>query len=315
MKALVAVFWKELADDFTSKRFLILFPLVLLATASSAYVATQGLRPTYGTEVPAVQFAFLKVFTFSNGTLPSCREFIASLIPIVGIALGFDAINSEKNAGTMSRLLSEPVYRDSVINGKYLAGVATMAIMLTSMIVIISALAINRIGIIPNPEDVNRLIVFLVLSVVYGSFWLSLAILFSIFLQRTATSALASIAIWVFFTFFMLMFATIIADWLVPIKDINDGALIMKHAEVELMVRRVSPIGLFNEAGTVLLSPEIRTLGEIPSWIATWIVDNPISLVQSILIVCRHLVALIALTAACFAISYIKFMREEIRST
>jgi ABC-2 type transport system permease protein len=315
MKALVAVFWKELADDFTSRRFLILFPLVLLATASAAYVAIQGLKPTYGEDAQITRFVFLKIFTFSNGTLPSCQEFIASLIPIVGIALGFDAINSEKNTGTISQLLSQPIYRDSVINGKFLAGVATIAIMLTSMIIIISALAINRIGIIPNSEDVIRLIVFLLASVIYGAFWLVLAILFSIFLQRTATSALASIAIWVFFTFFMLMFASIIADWLVPITDMNDGAIMMKHTEVDLMVRRLSPIGLFNEAGTVLLLPEIRTLEEIPKWMAVWMLDNPVSLGQSLLIVCRHLATLIALTVACFAISYIKFMREEIRST
>jgi ABC-2 type transport system permease protein len=315
MKALVAVFWKELADDFTSRRFLILFPLVLLATASSAYVATQSLKPVYEAEIKTVQFVFLKVFTTSSGALPSCQEFIASLIPIVGIALGFDAINSERNSGTMSQLLSEPVYRDSVINGKYLAGFATLTIMLTSMVIIISSLAINRTGVIPNAEDIIRLIVFLVLSIVYGSFWLGLAILFSIFIQRTATSALSAIAIWVFFTFFMLMFASIIADWLVPITDVNDVVLVLKHSEVEIMIRRISPIGLFNEASTVLLSPEIRTLGEIPKRIAVWMIDNPISLVQSLSIVYRHLVTLIELTAGCFAISYIKFMREEIRSS
>jgi ABC-2 type transport system permease protein len=315
MKAIAAVFWKEMADDFTSKRFLILFPLVLLATAASAYIAIQGLRPTYGEEVRTVQFMFLKIFSYSNSALPSCLEFIASLIPIVGIALGFDAVNSEKNTGTVSLLLSQPIYRDSIVNGKFLAGAVTIAIMLTSMVIIIAALAINRTGVIPNPEDIIRLIVFLITSVIYGSFWLGMAILFSIFLQRTATSALASIAVWVFFSFFMMMFASIIADWLVPVTDPNNAALLVRHSEVDLMVRRFSPIGLFNEAGTVLLLPEIRSLGFIPERIAVWMIANPLSLGQSLLIVCRHLAALVALTVGCFGISYIKFMREEIRST
>jgi ABC-2 type transport system permease protein len=315
MKALVAVFWKELADDFTSRRFLILFPLVLLATASAAFVAIQSLKPAYGEDLQTVRFIFLKVLTISNGALPSCQQFIASLIPIVGIAMGFDAINSEKNTGTVSLLLSQPIYRDSIINGKFLAGVATIAIMLTSMIVIIAALAINLTGVIPTSEDAVRLIVFLVVSVIYGSFWLGLAILFSIFLQRTATSALASIAVWVFFTFFMLMFASITADWLAPVTDTNNAVQLMKHSEVDLMVRRLSPIGLFNEASTVLLLPEVRTLGEIPKFISVWMLPNPISLGQSLLIVCRHLAALIALTVVCFAVSYIRFMRDEIRST
>ena len=73
MKALMAVFWKELADDFTSRRFLILFPLVFLAAVSAAYVAAQGLKPVYGSEeeVEVIRFVFLKVFTVSSGALPS----------------------------------------------------------------------------------------------------------------------------------------------------------------------------------------------------------------------------------------------------
>ena len=61
--------------------------------------------------------------------------------------------------------------------------------------------------------------------------------------------------------------------------------------------------------------PEIRTLGIIPERIAAWIIDNPVSLSQSLIIVWRHLVALLALTVVCFAIAYVKFMRDEIRST
>jgi ABC-2 type transport system permease protein len=316
MQALMAVFWKELADDFTSRRFLMLFPLVLLAGASASYVAAQGLKPIYGEEVETVRFVFLKLFTVSSGALPSFCEFVASLIPIVGIALGFDAINSEKNSGTMSRLISQPIYRDSVINGKFLAGVVTIAIMMLSMILLISGLGLNRLGVVPSSEEVIRLTGFLVVSIVYGAFWLGLAILFSIFLQRTATSALASIAIWVFFAFFMLMIASVIADWLVPITEEASGATTaIKHTEVELMVMRVSPIGLFNEAGSVLLLPEIRTLGVIPTRIASWMLDNPLSLGQSLLIVWRHLVTLLALTVVCFAVAYIKFMRDEIRAT
>jgi ABC-2 type transport system permease protein len=42
---------------------------------------------------------------------------------------------------------------------------------------------------------------------------------------------------------------------------------------------------------------------------------NPLSLDQSLLIVWPQLTVLIALTAICFAVCYIVFMRQEIRST
>ena len=42
-------------------------------------------------------------------------SFIALLGPIVGLALGFDAVNSERSNGTLNRLVSQPIYRDAII--------------------------------------------------------------------------------------------------------------------------------------------------------------------------------------------------------
>jgi ABC-2 type transport system permease protein len=53
--------------------------------------------------------------------------------PLVGLILGFDNINRERNEGTLSKLLSQPIYRDAVINGMFLAGVALITIMMLSI--------------------------------------------------------------------------------------------------------------------------------------------------------------------------------------
>ena len=42
--------------------------------------------------------------------------------------------------------------------------------------------------------------------------------------------------------------------------------------------------------------------------------ENPLSLGQSIVVVYPHLVALVAMTLVCFAISYTIFMTQEIRT-
>jgi ABC-2 type transport system permease protein len=42
--------------------------------------------------------------------------------------------------------------------------------------------------------------------------------------------------------------------------------------------------------------------------------QNPLMLRQSILVVYPHIVALIALTLICFAVSYLIFMMQEIRT-
>src|SRR4030042_2267746 len=118
---MLAVFRKELADHLASKRFFILFILVLLASVFATYVATQTIR---GTVSPTTEFVFLRIFTTSGEALPSFLFFLSLFIPVISIALGFDAINSERNSGNLSRLLSQPIYRDSVVNGKFLGGLA-----------------------------------------------------------------------------------------------------------------------------------------------------------------------------------------------
>jgi len=130
-----AVFRKELADHLTSKRFVILFGLVLLSGIFAIYVASQNIR----TEVtPLTELIFLKLFTTSGSNLPAYPFFVSLFIPLISIALGFDAVNSEKNSGNLSRLLSQPIYRDAVINGKFLSGLAVLTIIIVSMIAFVA---------------------------------------------------------------------------------------------------------------------------------------------------------------------------------
>ena len=322
MRGLYTIFRKELSDYLISWRGIILFAVALLVTVIAIYGPSGALiniraELAEPTQYGATEFVFLKLFTTSGeGYYPFIWFISMILVPIIGVTLGFDAINGERSNGTLSRLMAQPVHRDTIFNAKFMAGIVTMVVMLATIILLVAGLGMRVIGVPPSSEEVVRLFLFLVLTTLYGAFWLGLSMLFSVFFRRVATSAMAGIAIWVFFTFFMLTIAAVIADSMVPLTDAaNDAKILMRHTEIELMVMRFSPIGLFNEAVSVLLQPEIRTLGAIPSWIEVWMLDNPISLGQSLLIVWRHLVALLALTAICFAVAYIKFMREEIRST
>jgi len=317
MSGLMTVFYKELADAFSRWRFIILFALVLIAGVFAIYVAAESISEAVGKA--ETELVFLKLFTTSGETMPSFLTFIVFFVPIVGVALGFDAINSERNSGTLSRLLSQPIYRDAVINGKFLAGIVTIGILMTSIILLVAGVGLRMIGGPPGPEEVWRLIFFLAATIVYGAFWLGLAMLFSIFFRRVATSALAAIAVWIFFIFFMLMFAGFIADIIAPVDQSSAYQETVRNAQLQIMAMRASPITLYQEAVTVLLVPGLRTMGQmlqlLTSGVSEWMLPNPLSLDQSLLIVWPHLVALIALTVVCFAISYIKFMREEIRST
>jgi len=319
MQGMMIVFRKELADHFTSLRFIILFALVFFVGMFTIWIDAQNIR---GAVTGSSHFVFLGLYTTSDESLPSLFQFLSLIgvifVPIVGIALGFDAINEERNSGTMSRLLSQPIYRDSVINGKFLAGIVTIAIMLITIVVVIGGAGLRMIGVPPNSEEIIRLMAFLAISIVYGGFWLGLAILFSVFFRRVATSILASIAVWIFFFFFMSMIAGVVANVIVPVAQGASEELIFRHAGMQIMVSQFSPITLYQQAVVVLLIPGARTLGQTIQLLSgggAWLLPNPLSLGQSLLTIWPHLVSLVALTVACFAVSYIKFMREEIRST
>ena len=294
MQGMITVFWKELADDFTRWRFLILFAMAFVVAIFAIYMDAQYIKEA----ISDPRFVFLKLYTTSGQALPLFILFFVFFLPIIGMTLGFDAINSERNSGTLSRLLSQSIYRDAVINGKFLAGAVTIAVMLTSVVLVVAGVGLRLLGIPPSSEEAIRLIVFLVVGVIYGSFWLGLAILFSIFLQRVATSALASIAVWILFIF---IFG-------IPLFTEIGGRF-------GYTLMQISPISLFWQSATVLLVPEARTLGQMLESSTSTMLPSALSAGQSMLIVWPHMVTLIALTAICFAISYVKFMREEIRST
>jgi len=304
-----AILRKELADYFTSIRVLVLFFLILFASAAGLFAAYQGIRGG-----GAGEFVFLKLFTTSGETLPSLIFFIGLFVPIIGIALGFDAINSERTGGTLSRILSQPVFRDSVINGKFLAGMVTLSVMMFAMLLLVSGYGLRMIGVPPSAEEIIRLFIYLFLTIIYGAFWMGLAVLFSVLFRKVAVSLLFSLALWLFFSFFILMIAPAIANAIAPTAD-GSTAEIIRNAELRQMLLRFSPNTLFQEATTVLLLPVMRSLGIITMSQAAYMIPNPVSLGQSLILIWPHLTSLVSLSAICFAISYMLFMRQEIRPT
>lgn len=316
MSGLFAVFRKELADHFNSKRFVILSLLVYLAGIATIYVAAQNIRSGI---TESTQFVFLRLFIVSGETLPfSFPFFLALFVPIIGIALGFDAVSSERASGTLSRLLSQPLYRDSVINGKFLAGLITLAVLVLSIVALVAGMGLRMIGVPPNAEEILRIFAFIFLSIIYGAFWMSLAVLFSVFFNRTATSALASIALWIFFFLFMPMIARVIAGSVFPVDQNSSVALLVQNDGLYRALSHLSPNTLYGEAVQALLLPELSSTSEVMMMISIYgagMMPTPLPLSQSLMLVWPQLTSLIALTALCFAVSYIRFMREEIRST
>jgi ABC-2 type transport system permease protein len=317
MHGIKAIFKKELADHFGSYRFMILFALIAMVSLITAYMVGLNIRQELA-GVAKPRFVFLMLFT-SQGALFSLVQFVAFFGPLIGLILGFDTINRERNEGTLSKLLSQPIYRDAVINGKFLAGVAMITIMMVSIILVITSLGLKMVGVVPGVEEIWRILIYLVISIVYISFWLGVAILFSILFRSIATSALAAVAVWIFFSFFVSLGATVAANALAPEAGESDPEAVVRQAQIQKAFTLVSPMQLYTEATATIIDPLKKTtrsivlVGPMEKMSLTRF-SGPLPLAQSILVVLPYIISLIAITAICFAVSYTVFMRQEVRS-
>lgn len=246
--------------------------------------------------------------------------------PIIGLALGFDAINKERTSGSLSVLLSQPIYRDSIINGKFLAGTAALSLLAVGTIAIMCGVAVPLLGFGPKIEDALRIAVFTLLTVLYLAFWLGLGLLYSTITKKTSTSILMSVATWLFCSILITIIAMLVANIAAPLPTITITGgnatrpfespeyrqLMQNRFTIEMNVQRISPAYLYNEAassilgmaggggGAMFISP-----GGTPF--------RQLELAQGLLTSWPQITALAVGLIVCFAISYMLFLRLEIR--
>ncbi|MCB0156258.1 MAG: ABC transporter permease [Anaerolineae bacterium] len=305
-----AVVAKETADSLTSTRMFILELLIVLTAAGTVYAATQSLRDNAGQD----RFIFLKLFTTGHDPIPAFISFLGFLVPLLAIALAFDAINGEFNQRTMSKVLAQPIYRDALLLGKFLAGLLTLALALTAIWLMIMGLGILQLGLPPSSEEVARSMWFLLLTIFYGGIWLALAMVFSIIFRQPATAALGSIAVWLFFTIFWGIIADLLAQVIRP-ASLNFPQSILGQAHLALALSRLSPNTLYGESMIALLNPTVRSLGLVlPMQMQGAVLGAPLPLSQSLLLIWPNLTGLLAATILLFALGYVLFQRQEVRA-
>jgi len=160
---------------------------------------------------------------------------------------------------------------------------------------------------------------YLIISIAYVSFWLGLSILFSILFRSLATSALAAVALWIFFSFFIGFASDLVANAVSPVDNPRDPEQILQNRRVADRASLASPVILYSQATSTILDPYRRThrnlvmVGPLEQ-LSMERFRNPLPLDQSVLVVVPYLTLLAGLTLVCFGLSYLTFMRQEIRS-
>ncbi len=285
---------KEFSDHVTSRRFLILFTLLSVLSVLSAF--------------SSISRAFIgEVKMFSDiltlGRL-SIIYLIGELGPLIGIALGFDSISKEIESGSMLLLLSCPIYRDTILNGKILGGLLTIILALGTSTILLTGFTLAQIGIAPTSEEIIRLILYFLASIIYILSYMALSMLTSIISKRTSISLLTSISIWIFFTFIMPMIASSLAT-ILPEEDIEGKIRIMT---ITLLL---TPVQHYYTLSRNIISPKFSI--DPFSIFPRRSIVKPLTLIESLNLTWPNLAIITSLLVIFVAASYIKFLKEEIR--
>ena len=306
-----AVIAKETADHLGGARMVVIEGLMFLIALVVAWFSATTIRQNIGQS----PFLFLRLLTVTPETVPlSVTSIIGLVTPVIAIALGFDAINGEFNQRTLSRLLAQPIYRDALLFGKFLARLVSLTIALVSLWLLVLGLGILRFGLPPSLEEVVRMLGFLFATIAYGGVWLAIALLFSVLFRAPATAALAALGLWLLFTFFWSLMITPVLS--TAIAGQPEGILgpNVFYVQTQQVLDRLSPGTLYSETAEALLHPEKRFFGLVYVSQLIGAVPAPLPMAQSFLLVWPQLTGLVATLIIVFVIAYIAFQRQEIRA-
>jgi ABC-2 type transport system permease protein len=206
--SVIAIARKEFFDQLISRKFLLILGILLIVSVigilngisdynasvtsynnlqQSALGSGGSVSPVdqYMKQKPSVLLVFFQIgITF---------ELIGG---ILGIAMGFDLITKEKERKSLKILLAHPVYRDQVINGKTLGGIAAIILALGCTTAVSLAILL-LFGIVPTPSEMLPILVFYTATFLLIFSFFAIAILMSTLCEESGQSLVYTLIIFV----------------------------------------------------------------------------------------------------------------------
>ncbi|WP_048152918.1 ABC transporter permease [Methanolacinia paynteri] len=195
---------KEFIDHILSKRLfwiMIIFCLVLVIETASGVDDYNNALESYksGTsgEYLLFQPSALRVF---SGIVSSIG--VDGLGIVIGLALGFDLISGEREGRSIKTILSQPLYRDELINGKAIGGImALTAISIAGFIIIFAVMLI--LGIVPDIDEIMGIGLIWLITLLFMIASFTVSLMTSVITNTSSGSLILALAI-VFIMLFII---------------------------------------------------------------------------------------------------------------
>lgn len=328
VKRITLIGYKEFQDHLTSRRFLAL--LFLMLTITGVYVFKD-----IGYYFEALE-RYNDPLAYSIFGLPKAMNIFEGIMSgiaggtvfgsIIAIALGFDLITKERETGSIKALLSVPVYRDEVINGKALGGI--IAIVFAVTVVFVLTLGIMLVySIVPGLDELGFICVFWLVTILYLSGIFVMSVMVSSFAKTSGMSFIYSLLLFLLLTSVIYSTGNFAVDVIMGPKpsmntenmDMSEideyyelsSAYYQRQTELTNLVFYVSIDNNYRKVSIALTKPEYYLKSQSDD------MSNPDSpepeLFDMLARLWGYILFLIAYPAVFFGIAYVRFMRMDLR--
>lgn len=283
---------KEFADYLYSPGFRMLLGIFTLMVLSISVISGVNGHNIF-------EFGFLDV-----------AQVITLFLPVLGISLGFDSVVREKNSKSLNTLLTHPVFRDNIISGKIIGGLGALTLVVfISVIASIGTLLILT-GINVSFSELNRILIFSLLTFLYLSGFFAFSLLVSIIMKSSESSFISGLVVWInlilIFGAIVTAASSILSGELIVDLNNNERALSLSED-----LQKLSPASYYAEAVTgvrvsygsfgISSGKETNGIFDMTLGFGTWFADY-----------WTNLIVLTAIPVMMFILSYMVFLRRDI---
>lgn len=235
-------------------------------------------------------------------------QIIAVFFPLMGIALGYDGIIKEKNSKSLNVLLTNPVFRDNVITGKFLGISVTLALVVFLSLTIIAASDFLISGKIAEFDSLLRLFIFGIFTFLYLLLFAAFGLFTSVWCKTEIESLTFGVLVWINMCFAfgptIIMLASIVSGQ--SLFDMTE-----KFASTTSLFQIISPLHHFAEV--TIGAQDLSYYGGFNVQREVYgFLDTNYSISYLIGYYWQNVIFLLLLPFLFLAASYILFLRDDI---
>ena len=201
-KRLFTIAEKEFFDHVRSRKFILIFGILLVVAivgmigGIAEYNKSLDQYNKHQSTVSSPLSSYMPEKPSILSVFSSVATYLVFVGGVLGIAMGFDLVSREKESKSLKILLSHPVYRDEVINGKALGGIAALGCAL-AVVLLIALATLLVYGIIPDGNELVLIGVFAAVSFLLIFSYFAIALFLSTAMDESGSALIYTIIIFI----------------------------------------------------------------------------------------------------------------------